>query len=179
MKKLIIFVFLLISYGINNAQMMDMKKDHMMNHSGVDMMMKNGMKGMNMDMMGDNIGMCLDNADKIGLTEEQKSKIVPIHREMMKLNARFKAEIKIAEIELIEVMDPKDFDLDRAILATKKISDIRATYHSEMLRHMKKVRSILTEEQYKKMKNLMMDNMMGKKMMKDKSKKMMPKKEKK
>lgn len=177
MKKLIV-LFLLMLISVGNAQMMDMKKDQMMHDRG-DMMMKDGMKGMNMDMMGDNIGMCLDNADKIGLNEEQKSKILPIHREMMKLNARFKADIKIAEIELMEVMDPKDFDLDKAILATKKISDIRATYHSEMLRNMKKVRSILTEEQYKKMRSLMMDNMMGKKMMKEKSKKMPSKKGKK
>lgn len=177
MKKLIV-LFLLMLISVGNAQMMDMKKDRMMRDNG-DMMMKDGMKGMNMDMMGDNIGMCLENADKLGLTEDQKSKILPIHREMMKLNARFKADIKIAEIELMEVMDPKDFDLDKAILATKKISDIRATYHSEMLRNMKKVRSILTEEQYKKMRSLMMDNMMGKKMMKEKSKKMPSKKEKK
>lgn len=177
MKKLIV-LFLLMLISVGNAQMMDMKKDRMMRDNG-DMMMKDGMKGMNMDMMGDNIGMCLENADKIGLTEDQKSKILPIHREMMKLNARFKADIKIAEIELMEVMEPKDFDLEKAILATKKISDIRATYHSEMLRNMKKVRSILTEEQYKKMRSLMMDNMMGKKMMKEKSKNMPSKKEKK
>lgn len=177
-KTIILILFTLI--GIGNAQMMDMKKDQMMMHQHMDMMKQNGMKVMNMDMMDDNVGMCLENADKIGLTEEQKSKLVPIHREMMKLNARFKAEIKIAEIELMEVMEPKDFDLDKAIVATKKISDLRAAYHSEMLKAMKNVRTILTEEQYKKMRNLMMDGMMRKKeMMKSKDKKMMPKKEKK
>lgn len=110
MKKVIFVIIMLLANGIVNAQMMDMKKDHMMGHQHGEMMMMDGMRGMNMDMMGDNIGMCLENAEKIGLTEEQKSKIIPIHREMMKLNARFKADIKIAEIELMEVMEPKDFD---------------------------------------------------------------------
>ncbi|MCX7770375.1 MAG: Spy/CpxP family protein refolding chaperone [Proteobacteria bacterium] len=175
MKRVIILICMLL-VSIGNAQMMDMKKDQMMGHQHGDMMMKDGMRGMNMDMMDDNIGMCLENAEKIGLTEEQKSKIIPIHREMMKLNARFKADIKIAEIELMEVMEPKDFDLDKAILATKKISDIRSSHHIEMLKAMKKVRTILTDEQYKKMRDIMMSK---KSMMKDKTKKMMPKKEKK
>ncbi len=162
MKKLIVLLlFFFVSAG--NAQMMDMKKEHMMMHKNMNMMQQNGMKSMNMEMMEDNVGMCLEKADKIGLTDDQRSKLVQIQREMMKLNARFKAEIKIAEIELMEIMEPKDFDLDKAVNATRKISDLRATYHTEMLKAMKNVRSILTEDQYKKMKDFMMDSMMEKK----------------
>lgn len=179
MKRVVIIVFLfLVSFSFSYAQMMDMKKDGMMHNHQMDM--SSGMMGinmgMNMDMMTDNVGMCLENADKIGLTDEQKSQLIPIHRDMMKKQARFKADLKIAEIDLMEIMEPKDFDLEKAIEATKKISEIRANQHIEMLKSMKKVRSILTEEQYKKMKSMMM----GKKnMMKGDMKKMMPKKDKK
>ncbi len=173
MKKLLTLLFLLIITNYAFAHMMDNKKEMMMHehqHGGV-----MGM-GMNMDMMADHIGMCLENAHKIGLTEEQKTKLIPIHREMLKNQARFKADLKIAEIDLMSIMEPKDFDLDKAILATKKISELRANHHIEMLRAMKEVRDILTEEQYKKMRTMMskigmMDKSSHKKTMTPKEKK--------
>jgi len=152
MKTLITFLLLLIFTNFSTAHMMD-KKEMIMHENQHGSMM--GM-GMNLDMMADNIGMCLENADKIGLSEEQKTKLIPIHREMLKKHARFKADLKIAEIDLTNIMEPKDFDLDKAILATKKISEIRTNHHIDMLKAMKEVRTILTEEQYKKMRAMMM-----------------------
>ncbi len=121
------------------------------------------MMGMgSMEGMGNMMGMCLANADKIGLTDEQIKKITPIHREMQKKQARFKADLKIAEIDLGEIMEVKDFDLEKASAQVKKIADMRAAHHLEMLKSMKEVRAILTDEQFQKMKRLHM-TMGGKK----------------
>jgi periplasmic protein CpxP/Spy len=116
-----------------------------------------------MDRMGDMMGMCLENADKIGLSEDQVAKITPLHREMKKKQVRYNADIKIAEMDLREIMEVKDFDLEKANAAVKKIEDIKSAYHMEMLKRMKEVRSALTEEQFKKMKTMMHMKIDGKK----------------
>ena len=70
---------------------------------------------------------------------------------MQKKQIRSKADLKIAEIELREIMDVKDFDLDKATSAVKKIEDIKTVQHLEMLKAMKDMRAILTDDQFKKM----------------------------
>jgi len=131
------------------SQMMDMSmKEHREGHG---QMMEMG----KMDKMGDMMGMCIEHADKMGLTDDQIMKIKPVHREMQKKQARFKADLKIAEIELMEIMEVKDFDLEKANSAVKKIAEIKTADHLEMLKAMKEMRTILTDEQFKKMKKMM------------------------
>ena len=108
-----------------------------------------------MDMMAEMPGMCIDHAEKVGLGDDQLRKMKPAHIEMQKRHARFKADLKIAEIELMEIMDVKDFDLEKANLAVKKIAEIKSAHHLENLKAMKEMRTILTDDQYKKMKKLM------------------------
>lgn len=108
-----------------------------------------------MDMMGDMMGMCIENADKVGLSDEQMAKMKPAHREMQKKQARFHADLKIADIELMEIMEVKDFDLEKATSSVKKIADIKTAHHLEMLKHMKDMRTLLTDDQFKKMKKIM------------------------
>jgi len=115
----------------------------------------------NMDGMGGMMGKCLQHADEMGLTDDQINKITPIHREMQKKMIRYRSDLEIAQVELKEIMDVKDFNLEKANAQIKKIEDIRTNKHLEMLKSMKEVRSILTDEQFKKMKKLMpnmMDN---------------------
>ena len=127
------------------SQMMDMSmKEHREGHG---QMMEMG----NMDKMGDMMGMCIEHADAMGLTDDQIMKMKPVHREMQKKQARFKADLKIAEIELMEIMEVKDFDLEKASSAVKKITEIKTAHHLEMLKAMKEMRTILTDEQFKKM----------------------------
>jgi Spy/CpxP family protein refolding chaperone len=122
--------------------------------------------------MGDMMHKCLEHADKLGLTEEQMDKIKPIHREMQKKQVRYMADLKIAKIEMMEIMEVKDFDLDKASAQVKKIADIETAQHLEMLKSMKEVHAVLTDEQFKKMKKMMHMKMEGekppKKMMKKK-----------
>jgi Spy/CpxP family protein refolding chaperone len=91
----------------------------------------------------------------MGLTDDQIMKMKPLHSEMQKKHARFKADLKIAEIELREIMEVKDFDLEKAGSAVMKIAEIKKAHHLEMLKAMKEMRTILTDEQFTKMKKMM------------------------
>jgi len=103
----------------------------------------------------DKMGMCIEHADKMGLTEDQLMKMKPLHWDMQKEQARFKADLKIAEIELMEIMDVKDFDLEKASAAVKKIEEIKTAHRLETLKALKEMRTILTDEQFKKMQKMM------------------------
>lgn len=118
---------------------------------------------MEMDKMGDMMSMCIDHADKMGLTEDQLAKAKPAHRDMQKKQARFNADLKIAEIELMEIMEVKNFDLDKAGAAVKKIAEIKTAHHLEMLKGMKEMRTMLTDDQFKKMQMMMSMKMAEKK----------------
>jgi Spy/CpxP family protein refolding chaperone len=135
------------------SQMMDMPmKGH---GEGCGHMMGGG----NMDMMGS----CLAHADKMGLTDSQIMKMKPIHREMQKKQAQFMADLKIAEIDLMAIMDVKDFDLEKASAQVKKIEEITTAHQLEMLKDMKEIRTMLTDDQFKKMQKMMPMKMGAKK----------------
>jgi hypothetical protein len=53
------------------------------------------------DKMGDIMGIWIEHADMMGLTYEHVMKVKPFHREMQKKQARFMADLKIAQIELL------------------------------------------------------------------------------
>jgi Spy/CpxP family protein refolding chaperone len=151
MKKLALSLLLMVVFAVPAfSQMTDMPM------KGQGRMMEMG----NMDQMGDMAGMCIEHADRMGLSDDQIMKMKPIHREMQKKQARFKADQRIAEIELMEIMDVKDFDLEKANAAVKKIAEIKTAHQLEMLKSMKEMRTILTDEQFKKMKKIMPMKMM-------------------
>ena len=56
----------------------------------------------------------------------------------------------------MEIMEVKDFDLEKASAAVKKITEIKTAHHLEMLKAMKEMRTALTDEQFKKMKRMCM-----------------------
>lgn len=158
MKKLVLSLLLTVVFAVPAfADTKDMPmKEHQEGHGP--------MMGMgHMDKMDDMMGMCLKHADKLGLSEDQVAKMKPIHREMEKKQVRFKADLKIAEIEMMEIMEVKDFDLEKANAAVKKIADLKTAHHLEMLKSMKEARSMLTDEQFKKMHKMMPMKMDGKK----------------
>jgi Spy/CpxP family protein refolding chaperone len=149
MKKIVFAMLLTFVFAVPAFSQMDMPmKGHGEGHG---QMMEMG----NMDMMGGDM-MCMEHADKMGLTDEQMEKMKPLHREMQKKQIRSKADLKIAEIELREIMEVKDFDLDKATYAVKKIEDIKTAQHLEMLKAMKDMRAILTDDQFKKMHKMCM-----------------------
>lgn len=131
------------------SEMMDMP---MMEHRGGHGPM------MDMDQMektDEMMGMCMDHAENLGLTDEQIMKMKPSHSEMQKKQARFKADVKIAEIELKDILEVKNFDLEKGRSAVKKIGEIKTAHQLEMLKAMKEMRTILTDEQFAQMKKMM------------------------
>ena len=174
MKKILLSLLLIVVFAVPAfSEMKDMPmKGHGEGHGQM-------MEMDHMDMMGGDM-MCMEHAKKMGLTDEQMEKMKPLHREMQKKQIRSKADLKIAEIELKEIMEVKDFDLDKATAAVKKIEDMKTARHLEMLKDMKDMRAILTDEQFKNMQK-MMSMKMGeeeheKKMDKKDHKKQSPKK---
>jgi len=156
MKKIVFALLLTVVFAVPAFSQMDMPmKGHGEGHG---QMMEMG----NMDMMGGDM-MCMEHADKMGLTDDQMMKMKPLHREMQKKQIRSKADLKLAEIELMEIMEVKDFDLDKATYAVKKIEDIKTAQHLEMLKAMKDMRAILTDDQFKKMHKMCMMKMGEKK----------------
>jgi len=148
MKKIVVGLLLMVVFAVPAFSQMDMPmKGHGEGHGP---MMK-----MDMDMMGCDM-MCMEQANKMGLTDDQMMKMKPMHSEMQKKQIRSKADLKIAEIELKEIMEVKDFDLDKAKSAVKKIEDIKTARHLEMLKAMKDMRAILTDEQFKNMHKMCM-----------------------
>jgi Spy/CpxP family protein refolding chaperone len=144
MKKILFALLMMVVFALPAFSQMDMPmKGHGGGHGPM-------MEMDNMDMMGGDM-MCMEQANKMGLTDDQMMKMKPLHREMQKKQIRSKADLKIAEIELKEIMEVKDFDLDKATSAVKKIEDIKTAQHLEMLKTMKNIRTILTDDQFKKM----------------------------
>jgi Spy/CpxP family protein refolding chaperone len=145
MKKILLSLLLTIVFAVPAfSRMNDMPI--MGPGGGHGQMMEMG----NMDMMGGDM-MCMEHAHHMGLTDDQMMKMKPLQREMLKKMIRFKADLKIAQIELMEIMEVKDFDLDKAAAAVKKIEDIKTAHHLEMLKAMKDMRAVLTDEQFKNM----------------------------
>jgi Spy/CpxP family protein refolding chaperone len=174
MKKVLLSLLLIVVFAVPAfSETKDMPmKGHGEGHGQM-------MEMDHMDMMGGDM-MCLEHAEQMGLTDDQIAKMKPLHREMQKKQIRSKADLKIAEIELKEIMEVKDFDLEKATAAVKKIEDMKTARHLEMLKAMKDMRAILTDEQFKNM-HKMMSMKMGeeeheKKMDKKDHKKQSPKK---
>lgn len=157
MKKIVLSLLLTVIFAAPAfSQMMDKSmKGH---REGQRQRMEMG----NMDKMGDMMDMCINHADMMGFTDDQIMKIKPLHREMQKKQARFKADMKIAKIDLMEIMEVKDFDIEKSSSAAKNIGEIKTTHHLGMLKTIKEIRTILTDEQFKKMQKMM--SMMSMKM---------------
>jgi Spy/CpxP family protein refolding chaperone len=152
MKKVLLSLLLTVVFAVPAFSQMDMPmRGHGEGHGQM-------MEMDHMDMMGGEM-MFMEHANKMGLTDDQMMKMKPIHREMQKKQIRSKADLKIAEIELMEIMEVKDFDLDRATSAVKKIEDIKTARHLEMLKAMKNMRAILTDDQFKNMQKMCMIKM--------------------
>jgi protein CpxP len=144
MKKLVLSLLLTVVFAVPAFSQMDMPmKEHKDGHG---QMMK----------MGDTMGMCIKHAGDMGLTDDQIMKMKSMHREMQRRQARFEADLKIARIDLMEIMEVKDFDLEKAGSAVRRIEQIKTARHLEMLKAMKEMRAGLTDEQFKKMKMMFM-----------------------
>lgn len=102
-----------------------------------------------MDKMSAMMARCIGHAYEMGLSDGQIKKIKPVHSEMQKKHAQFVADLRIAEIELMETLETKEFDLEIANGAVNRISDTTKVHHLSMLKALKEMRNIFTDQQFK------------------------------
>jgi Spy/CpxP family protein refolding chaperone len=150
MKKVLFTLLMTIVFAVPAfSQMRDMPmRGHGEGHGQM-------MEMDHMGMMGGDM-MFMEHADKMGLTDDQMAKMKSMSREMQKKQIKSNADLKLAEIKLMEIMEVKDFDLGDAKSVVKKIGDIKTDQHLEMLKAMKEMRDILTDEQFKSMQKICM-----------------------
>jgi len=152
-KTVLVATLALLAFNAPVPAYAEMKEMPMKDHGGMHgQMMEMG----TMDKMGNMMGAYIELADKVGMTDEQMTKMKPARRDMQKKQLRFNADVKIAEIELAETMEVKDFDMEKATSAVKKIAEIKTAHQLEMLKMMKEMRSSLTDDQFKNMQKMMM-----------------------
>ena len=150
MKKILTALLLTAVFAI--PAFADMHGKEMKEHQKCECHERMGKR--HMHKRGDMLGILIKHSDKVGLTADQVVNLKVIHRGMGKKKIRLEADMKLARIELKEVMEVKDFDLEKANVAAQKISDIKRDQRLEMLKSIKDVRSILTDEQFKKIKEI-------------------------
>lgn len=152
MKKILLSLLLMVVFAVPAFSQMrdDMSMSGQVGRCGCGHMMEKG----HMGMMGCHM-MCM-NQNLLGLSDDQIQRIKPLHRDMEKRLIKSKADLKLAEIDLMEIMEVKDFDMDKAIAAVKRIENLRTAQHLEMLKAMKNMRAILTDEQFKNMRRMCM-----------------------
>ncbi len=145
-----------------NAQMCECMGGHDggmmggMGHGGMGMMQ--GMCGMHGDgpmMMGGEEHPMLKHLMALGLDDKQKAAIRALHSRTMKEMARKRADKEIAGIELRDLLEKDPVDVKAVEAAVKKKESIKAELFMMHVKAHEEMKSLLTPEQKKKLKELM------------------------
>lgn len=105
--------------------------------------------------------MCIKNAEKLGLTDDQLEKLKKAHNGQKKKLIRIRSEIQILNVDLQEELDKDVPDLDRVEKILKKEEPLKTKFTVELLRTKVKVSKILTPEQFEKLRGMMKESMGG------------------
>ncbi len=87
---------------------------------------------------------------KLGLDEKQKETIKQIHFKTMKEMVKKRADIKVAKIELREILSKDPLDMAAAESAVKKIEGLKVEMKMMHIKTMEEIKSNLNPEQRKK-----------------------------
>jgi Spy/CpxP family protein refolding chaperone len=129
-------------------------------------MMGQGMTGGMMGMSGDRVrphkpwfrygvSLVLRNADRLGLSDEQKKQLNDIRIRYAKEIVKQNAELEIAEIDLEALLNKSEFDLSEAKEALKKVESAKTQIKYLRVEAFVAARKILTNEQKSDLKKLM------------------------
>ncbi len=91
---------------------------------------------------------------EIGLTEEQASQIRRIHDEARKASIRQSAELRVARLELGELMAAETVDEARIAAKVKAIAELQAAALRQRTDSQLAVRRLVTAEQFQKMQQM-------------------------
>src|SRR4030042_2142246 len=125
-------------------------------------MMGQGVMGMGRERMGHHrrwfqygVTLMLQNADKLGLSDEQIKKLYEIKRKYSKDIIKQDAEMKIAEIDLGALLKESEINLSEVKEALKKVENFKTQIRYLRIMAFVEARKILTDEQKKSLKKLM------------------------
>jgi len=108
-------------------------------------------------MMGEGMGCCkkgffLCCKDKLELTDEQVASLKKIKMSFAKANIQRDADLKIAELELKELLGADKMDMSRVEKKIKSMANMKAEKKISHLKAFEAAKKVLTEEQLGKMK---------------------------
>jgi Spy/CpxP family protein refolding chaperone len=102
---------------------------------------------------------------KLGLDEKQMKSVREIHFRTMKEMVKKKADLKVAKIELQEILSKDPVDMAAAETAVKKAESLKSEMKMMHIKAMEEVKSNLTDEQKKKFMSMIQHKMMHHEMM--------------
>ena len=117
-------------------------------------MMDHGMMGAGMMRMGMMDGpmahaFYLDRADELGLSADQVAKFKALQSDSRRDNIRNAAEVKIARLELADLLDDKNWSLKDAEPLIRNVQKLEGDVQVRYLQAMSGARKVLTAEQLK------------------------------
>lgn len=101
------------------------------------------------------VTLTLQNADKLGLDERQKGQLDEIRARYTKDIIRYDAELKIAEMELDTLLGKRDIDLPKVNESIRKAAGVEAEIRYLRVEAFTEAMKVLTDEQRKRLKELM------------------------
>ncbi len=154
-----LFIGLAIAAFALNAEACECMGDDMMggmgHRDGGMMQGKCGMHGDGPMMMGGEEHPMLKMLMSLGLDDKQRDSIRALHSRTMKEMARKQADKQIAKIELKDLMDKEVVDVKAVEAAVKKKESIEAEMFIMHVKAHEEMKSILTPDQRKKLKEMM------------------------
>lgn len=130
----------------------------MMGHRGMMAMEERCMMHMER-MMGAHLSLCIRNAEKLGISDEQLERLRAVHDSHAKKWIRLRSEIQILNVDLRSELAKTAPDLSRVESLLKKREPVRTELFLEGLKTRSEASKILTEEQRKRLHKMMMEGM--------------------
>lgn len=97
----------------------------------------------------------------LGLDDKQMSTVKAIHSKTQKEMIKRKAEIRISQIELKEILSKDTVDMTAAESAVKKLEGMKSDMKMLHIKAMEEIKTVLTAEQKKKFLDMISDGPMG------------------
>ena len=118
-------------------------------------------RGMGMGMHADTpgIGMILAVADEINLTDEQKEKLERMMVDFKLAKVDQRAKVEKAKIRLKVLKRDENANENEVMATIDEVARMKADLHKMCYRHHREVRSLLTDEQIDKLKELRKERM--------------------
>lgn len=102
---------------------------------------------------------------KLGLDEKQKEALRDIRLRTMKETVKKKADLKLAKIELMQILSKDPIDMAAVGAAVKKIEGLKADMKMTRIKEFEEIKSNLNAEQKKQFTSVVVHMMMKRQMM--------------